>query len=635
MAEERTVIIDVDLDAKDFDQEIGEVNTQLKKNREEIKELSKDYETNATEIAKLEQTNKKLSASKRELTKQSDIENNSLNALRIQLAEQTKERNNLNVATDEGAARFEELQTSIKGLNDQISGFEQAGGDFRRNVGNYPNLLKDAVGGINVFGTSLGNLFKTIVANPIGILIAALTSLVAVFAKSQTGIEFFRTASAALNTGLAKLADVVELLGAKMIKAFEDPKQTIIDLKDAIVDNVISYFTEFIPNAINKTLEGFGLLGDAVSKLFEGDFSGALDTATDASVKLLDGLTDLNPATALIKAGFEAAVPAIASFSEEVATAVGEAGRLEEALIANEKAQADLEVQRARSLAQLKELNLLIEDQTAGDEERLAAAQEAAAIEEELLQRSIELKKEELDIITAQNELANSTEEDVQRRRDAEIEYYNIQAESLERSVTLQNKENTIRAGIAKKQEAQRKKDSKALKAIGNQAIKDSQEEIKRQEVLTETKKQLNEQGLIDLSNALGTQSKLGKTFAATQIAADSARGVSGAIAAGAGIPFPANLGAIATGVTTVISGIARATSLLGSSAPSVGSISGADSAASSGLNLGLGNEASQSAANQQSFQNSISNMPAPQVAVTDIAEAADNRQVAVGEATI
>jgi DUF917 family protein len=91
-------------------------------------------------------------------------------------------------------------------------------------------------------------------------------------------------------------------------------------------------------------------------------------------------------------------------------------------------------------------------------------------------------------------------------------------------------------------------------------------------------------------------------------------------------------LGAILTGVATVVSGIAKARSLLGSGGGGVPSIS---TPSNDGLNLGLGNQASQSATNQESFQNSISNMPAPQVAVTDINEAAENRQVVVSEATI
>jgi len=57
------------------------------------------------------------------------------------------------------------------------------------------------------------------------------------------------------------------------------------------------------------------------------------------------------------------------------------------------------------------------------------------------------------------------------------------------------------------------------------------------------------------------------KALALFEIAANTARGIAAAVAAGAGIPFPGNLAAIATGITSVLGGIAQAKSAL-SSAP-------------------------------------------------------------------
>jgi hypothetical protein len=61
---------------------------------------------------------------------------------------------------------------------------------------------------------------------------------------------------------------------------------------------------------------------------------------------------------------------------------------------------------------------------------------------------------------------------------------------------------------------------------------------------------------------------QLKKEKAATllQIGVDTARGISGAVAAGAGLTFPANLAAIASGVASVIAGIASASAALGQS---------------------------------------------------------------------
>jgi hypothetical protein len=64
----------------------------------------------------------------------------------------------------------------------------------------------------------------------------------------------------------------------------------------------------------------------------------------------------------------------------------------------------------------------------------------------------------------------------------------------------------------------------------------------------------------------LKRQDKINKAFALAQIASDTARGVSAAIASGAGVPFPFNLGAIASGIAAVISGAVQASKILGES---------------------------------------------------------------------
>jgi hypothetical protein len=68
------------------------------------------------------------------------------------------------------------------------------------------------------------------------------------------------------------------------------------------------------------------------------------------------------------------------------------------------------------------------------------------------------------------------------------------------------------------------------------------------------------------LSQLYGAQTKKGKAFALAQIAIDTAKGISGAVAQAQSVPFPTNLGAIAIGVSTVLANIARAKQILGES---------------------------------------------------------------------
>lgn len=214
--EKKTILIDIEVDDRDFDKEIGQVNTQLKENREQIKELSKDYAKNATEIAKLEQENKQLSATKRDLIKQNQTENNSLNALRLRLAQLTKERNNLDTSLEGNAEKFSQLQREIKATSDEIKGFEQEGGDFRRNVGNYTASIEEAIGQQQVFGVGIGDLGSKVglVTAGVGALAAGVLALGQAWASSARGARALERASDRLTSVNVSLGNAIaDLIG--------------------------------------------------------------------------------------------------------------------------------------------------------------------------------------------------------------------------------------------------------------------------------------------------------------------------------------------------------------------------------------------------------------------------------------
>ena len=63
------------------------------------------------------------------------------------------------------------------------------------------------------------------------------------------------------------------------------------------------------------------------------------------------------------------------------------------------------------------------------------------------------------------------------------------------------------------------------------------------------------------------------KKAALLQIGVDTASGISSAVKAGAGIPFPANLAAIGAGIAAVLAGVAQATSVLGQSVEGIDNV--------------------------------------------------------------
>ena len=145
MADEtKTVIIDVQVE----NTKLEKAEKLLESNKRARTELNNEIKNSNTvtdeQIKKrisLGQEQKKLTGIRNDAIKKVQAETGSLNALRLQLSSNVKERNNVNRSTIEGAKRFEELNKKILENTQELKGAEQAGGDFRRNVGNYGQEL--------------------------------------------------------------------------------------------------------------------------------------------------------------------------------------------------------------------------------------------------------------------------------------------------------------------------------------------------------------------------------------------------------------------------------------------------------------------------------------------------------------
>ena len=102
---------------------------------------------------------------------------------------------------------------------------------------------------------------------------------------------------------------------------------------------------------------------------------------------------------------------------------------------------------------------------------------------------------------------------------------------------------------------------------------------------------------------------KIRKALAIAQIAVDTARGISAAIAAGAGVPFPGNIPAIISGISAVVGGIVQAKAVLkdSSSTPSISSAAGGAGGGSNGANINqISNTATLVDQNQQNLTQQV-----------------------------
>lgn len=213
---QQDVILNFQVSQTDMLKELSESRKAIIETKEAQQELNKAYRAGeiaiddyAEQTVLLEGQLKEEQTLYKNLTKAIDANNTSLDGQRKTLALLTAERNKLDKTTKEGIRRFNELNEQIKNLNSEISKHEQAGGDFRRNVGNYGNQAKEAAKSINIAGVSVGDLTGKLAAfaNPATAAVAATTALVTLYAKSTKGAQDFAFAQTRLSFVIGSLGE--------------------------------------------------------------------------------------------------------------------------------------------------------------------------------------------------------------------------------------------------------------------------------------------------------------------------------------------------------------------------------------------------------------------------------------------
>lgn len=372
----------------------------------------------------------------------------------------------LEIDVDESGAvkGINKVENELKDLKDESKkiGSESKGafGFLEKASPRAASAIKGVTGNITSLASGFKTLRAAIISTGIGALVVALISLVSYFTKTKRGMELLERASAALGATMQVLVDRASKLGEFLVNAFQNPRQAIKDLGDAIIQNLQNRFE--------------GILGQvaAVQKAFEGLIELDFD-------KITQGAKDFASATQEIITGIktEDVVNFFKDIGEEIANDVTQMDKLTKASQRLRDIERQLSVEQAQRRADIKEFNKLAEDTTKTYQERIRAAEQASAIEEELLQRRLSAAAEQVRIIRSQNALSESTEEDLQRLADAEIELANVRQESLELQTTIQNKLNTIR-------EQQRQEELRAEKALAEEQKKILEEVNKVREFL-------------------------------------------------------------------------------------------------------------------------------------------------------
>lgn len=219
----------------------------------------------------------------------------------------------------------------------------------------------------------LGNALK---AAGIGLAIAAFAKLSEVFNENQKVANFFNTTfealSLAFNDFFNFLNDNVGTVIDYFKGLFQDPVTSLKNFGIAIKNNLIE--------RVRSALDALGFLGDAVVKVFKGDFAGAAEAAKNAGKELVDVVTGVDNSFEKIAAAAPAVVKGISDYAKSTVQAARdtvELNRAAEIGIAQNRIILEQKDREAEKLRQIRD------DETKTIKQRIKANNDLAKVLDE------------------------------------------------------------------------------------------------------------------------------------------------------------------------------------------------------------------------------------------------------------
>ena len=335
----------------------------------------------------------------------------SVDALRAQLAKNTKELNAMSAATRNNTEEGQKLVTETKEISDRLKDMEKAVGDNRRNVGNYAESIQEAMSSTQ--GLS-------------GATAAMATSL-------SGGVNVLKVFNATLKANpILAVVSVILVLISTVEKLMKRNSEMAANLKAAFAPFEVIF---------SRILDGITNMLSGVAKAFEW--------VSEKVVNLLSSIGLITEETT------KAANAAKALSQQELAIYEAETKNL----VTFSAMRRELEAQKTLVGDQLKSMN-----------ERNAAAQRGIAILKQMEAAEVGVLKQKYEQIKAQNELGYTSKEDRRAEMQALADLQSKQAEYISQRKELENQasglvaqQNAMNAAAFKASEE--KKAAAAIKA--------------------------------------------------------------------------------------------------------------------------------------------------------------------------
>ena len=432
----------------------------------------------------------------------------------------------------------------------------------------------------------------------LGLIVAAVAKFTEVLNENQKVADFFsitfETLSLAFNDFFNFIFSNSNKLTGIFKAIFDDPLQSIIDFGIAIKNNVIE--------RIQSSIDTLGFLAEAVVKVFQGDFAGAMEAASNAGKELVDVVTGVDDSFNKTVEAVDNVVTATSNYVNETIKAASEninlAKTAELAAVANQGLieKYDLQAEKLRqvrdeernTIAERKkandELNAVLDEQekamlgnvkailaaaqaqfdkNGNDENQIAlieAQNEVLAVQAQVAGFRSEQKSNDLALDREQKELNQSISDGEAERNKAQSDFTAEQIENdylrLQAQLDIAEKEGEIESKRLEEKRNQFQQGTQAYVDANNELLAYQQENANTQVAiekdLNKSKKDLTTQALIDMATIVGKNSKFGKAIAIVQAIRDTYAGANKALAQGGIFGFIGAAAVIAGGIANV-----------------------------------------------------------------------------------
>lgn len=410
-------------------------------------------------------------------------------------------------ATDAKKTMQDFTRTSGDYMQDFANAFGVNVGGIGRHVAAFNTGMKAMNSGMKSTAVGSGILTKALqilkvamISTGIGALVVALGSLVSYFTKTQRGADKLAQFMAGVGAVVGELIDRASALGERIFKAFEDPKQAVAGLWEAIKTNLVNRF-----QAVPKLFQTSGELIAAIFnnivnkiKLFVADIPGigsiidkdAVEADVEAAKgKIKNAFAELGKTQIQLVTGFDEKqqknfVDGVKDLTKAIGDEVKASVELERLKQRLDRQEIALTKSMSERRKRIEQLVLLTRDETASDAARQKALRDAIAIEQSIERDRKIIQQGRVRYLREKQALGENLISDDRELAEAEAALNDIETESLKKRRELINRVNELNNKLEGERKQLLSRNEAAKKTISQLQEEQRQRSLTAEEML-------------------------------------------------------------------------------------------------------------------------------------------------------